>query len=241
EDPGMWLRTYEGEDYGAFFDIALTGDDHVLVTGASFHSQTATTLGDVLVVQLSMEGDIVWEKTYGGDAHDQGMYIEKRPDGGYLILGETESMGAGGRDLYLLQVDDQGMLVWEKTFGGTGTEWAKDMIALADGGFLLIGETNSFSENFDIYLIRLDVDGTELWSTTLDGGHNESGTAALEAPNGDLLVLAVVSYTEGGRSNMYRDSQLYRLDSEGNELWSTLYHGENKQAGDAMAWTTDGD
>ena len=47
EGSGTWLRIYEGEDYGAFFDIALTGDGHVLVVGASFHSQTATTLGDV--------------------------------------------------------------------------------------------------------------------------------------------------------------------------------------------------
>ncbi|MCK5247804.1 hypothetical protein KAR02_12940, partial [Candidatus Bipolaricaulota bacterium] len=105
EESGTWLRTYEGENYGVFFDIALTGDAHVLVTGASFHSQTATTLGDVLVAKLSMEGDIVWEKTYGGDAHDQGLYLEETADGGYLVFGETDSMGAGGRDLYLLQID----------------------------------------------------------------------------------------------------------------------------------------
>ncbi|MEE8593829.1 MAG: PQQ-binding-like beta-propeller repeat protein [Candidatus Bipolaricaulota bacterium] len=240
EGSGTWLRVYEGEDYGVFFDITLIGDDHVLVTGASFHSQTATTLGDVLVAKLTMEGDIVWEKTYGGEAYDQGLYLEKTTDGGYLILGETESMGAGGRDLYLLQIDAQGEFLWEETYGGAGTEWAKDMIALADGGFLLIGETDSFSESFDVYVIRLDVDGTELWSTTLDTGRNESGTAALEPPNGDLLVLAVISYS-GGSAGLYRDSRLYRLDSEGNELWTALYRGEHKQAGDAMAWTTDGD
>jgi len=240
EGSGTLLRTYEGENYGVFFDIALTGDDHVLVTGASFHSQTATTLGDVLVAKLTMDGDIVWEKTYGGEAHDQGLYLERTTDGGYLILGETESMGAGGRDLYLLQIDDRGEFVWEKTYGGAGTEWAKDMIALADGSFLLLAESDSFNEDFDIYVIRLDVDGTELWSTTLDSGFNESGTAALEAPNGDLLLLAVISYP-GGSAGLFRDSRLYRLDSEGNELWSTLYHGEHKQAGDAMAWTTNGD
>lgn len=240
EGSKAWLRTYEGEDYGVFFDIVLTGDDHVLVTGASFHSQIATTLGDVLVAKLTMEGDIVWEKTYGGEAHDQGVYLEKTTDGGYLILGETESLGAGGRDLYVLQIDAQGEVVWEKTYGGAGTEWAKDMITLADGGFLLLGETNSFNEDFDVYVIRLDVDGTELWSTTLDTGRNESGTAVLEAPNGDLLLLAIISYS-GGSAGLYRDSRLYRLDSEGNELWSALYRGEHKQAGDAMAWTTDGD
>lgn len=236
-----WLRTYEGENYGAFFDIVIVDEDHVLVTGASFHSQTATTLGDVLIAQISMEGDIVWERTYGGDAHDQGLYLEKTDDGGYLILGETDSSGAGGRDLYLVRIDAHGDLVWERTFGGAETEWAKDMIALADGGFLLIGETNSFGQDFDVYVIRLDADGTEVWSMTLDSGRNESGTAALEAANGDLLVLAVISYPGGGSSDQYRDSRLYRLDSEGNLLSDSLYRGEDKQAGDAMAWTADGD
>lgn len=240
EGSGTWLRIYEGEDYGAFFDIALTDDGHVLIVGASFHSQTATTLGDVLVAKLSMDGEILWENTYGGDAHDQGLYLEKTVDGGYLIFGETESMGAGGRDLYLLQIDAQGVLVWEQTFGGAETEWAKDMIPLADGGFLLLGETNSYNQDFDVYLVRLNADGTEAWSTTLDTGLNESGTAVLEAPNGDLLVLAVISYS-GGSSGMYRDSRLYRLNSAGDVLWSTLYRGDDKQAGDAMAWTTDGD
>jgi len=235
-----WLRIYEGEDYGAFFDITLTDDDHVLVAGASFHSQTATTLGDVLVAKLSMDGEILWENTYGGDAHDQGLHIEKTTAGGYLIFGETESMGSGARDLYLLQIDAQGGFEWEKTFGGVRTEWAKDMIPLEDGGFLLIGETNSFGEDFDVYVIRLDADGTEVWSTTLNSGSNESGTAALEAANGDLLVLAVISYA-GGSSGMYRDTRLYRLDSQGNVLWNKLYRGDDKQAGDAMAWTTDGD
>ncbi|MFC2079260.1 PQQ-binding-like beta-propeller repeat protein [Candidatus Bipolaricaulota bacterium] len=237
---GTWLRIYEGEDYGAFFDVVRTDDEHVVVTGASFHSQSATTLGDVLVAKLSLEGDIVWERTYGGNSHDQGLCLEQTADGGYLVFGETESMGAGARDLYLLRVDAQGEFVWETTFGGIRTEWAKDMISLADGGFLLIGETNSFGDDFDVYVVRLDADGTEVWSTTLDTGNNESGTAALEAANGDLLVLAVISYS-GGSANSYRDSRLYRLDSEGNQLWNTLYRGEHKQAGDAMAWTTDGD
>ena len=240
EGPETWLRIYEGEHYGAFFDIALTNDGHVLVVGASYHSQTATLRGDVLVAKLSMDGDIVWENTYGGDAHDQGLYLEETVDGGYLVFGETDSMGAGERDLYLLRIDDQGELEWEKTFGGTGTEWAKDMIVLADRGFLLVGETDSYSDDFDVYLTRLDGNGAEVWSSTLDAGSNESGTAALEAPNGDLLVLAVISYP-GGSSSMYRDTRLYRLDSEGNVLWNTLYRGDAKQAGDAMAWTTDGD
>lgn len=235
-----WLRSYQGETYGVFYDIVQADENHVMVAGTTFHSQTATTLGDVLVGKLTMAGDIVWEMTYGGDALDQGLYLEKTSDGGYLILGETESTGAGARDLYLIRITAEGDLVWERTVGGPETEWAKDMIPTADGGFVLLGESDSYNDDFDVYVVRIDADGEEVWSTTLDTGANESGTAVMEAPNGDLLVMAVISYS-GGSSGMYRDTRLYRLDSEGNVLWNALYRGDNKQAGDAMAWTTDGD
>jgi hypothetical protein len=235
-----WLRAYEGVDYGAFYDIVQVDESHVMVTGTTYHSQTATTLGDVLVAKMTLEGDIVWEMTYGGDALDQGLYLEKTADDGYLILGETESAGAGKRDLYLIRITADGDLLWERTIGGPETEWAKDMISMADGGFMILGETNSYNNDFDVYVVRLDADGNEVWARTLDTGANESGTAVLEAPNGDFLVMAVISYA-GSSSDMYRDTRLYRLDSEGNVLWNTLYRGEDKQAGDAMAWTTDGD
>ncbi len=240
QESNDWIRTYEGTAYGAFFDIVQVDGDRVLVTGATYHSQSSTRLGEVLIAELSMDGDIVWEKRHGREAHDQGLYLEPTVDGGYLILGETESFGEGGRDLYVLRVDEQGELLQEWTYGGAGTEWAKDLVALEDGGFLLIGETNSFTDSFDVYVIRLDSEGNEVWETTLDMGHNESGTAALEAANGELLVLAVVSYA-GGSSGAYRDSRLFRLDRNGDELWSVLYRGADKQAGDAMSWTSDGD
>jgi outer membrane protein assembly factor BamB len=238
--PASWLRLYEGENYGAFFDIVSADDQHVLVTGTTFHSQTKTELGDVLVAMLTLDGDIVWEKTYGGARTDQGFYIERMANGGYLVLGETDSMGAGDRDLYLLKLGPDGTLLEESTFGGAGTEWAKDMIALAEGGFLLLGESDSFNEDFDVFIVRLASAGSELWRTTLDTGRSESGTAVLEAENGDLLVLAVISY-DGGSSEAYRDSRLFRLTASGEVLWSSLLRGENKQAGDAMAWTSDGD
>ncbi len=235
-----WLRLYEGESYGVFYDVVQSDEQHIVIAGATYHSQTATTLGDMILAKLTMAGDIVWEMTYGGDALDQGLYVETTSDGGYLILGETESMGAGDRDLYLVHTTAEGDMLWEKTLGGANTEWAKDMISTSDGGFVLLGETNSFNEDYDVYIVRLDANGNEMWSQALDTGANDSGTAILEADNGDLLVMAVISYP-GGSKDMYRDTRLYRLDSTGNVLWNVLYRGENKQAGDAMAWTSDGD
>jgi len=234
------LQTYEGPEYGAFFDLVQSEDGNIVVAGTTHHSQFPTTEGEVLVAKLSPEGEMIWERTRGGAALDQGLYVEAMVDGSYLVLGESDSFGAGERDLYLLKYDSEGTLLWEKTFGGEKTEWAKEMISLSDGNYLLVGESNSYSESFDVYLVKIDVDGNEIWSATIGDDENESGSAALEDDNGDLLILAVISYS-GGASVQYRDTRLFRLDSAGNIIWNRLYRGEQKQAGDAMAWTEDGD
>lgn len=240
DDGETWLKAFEGLDYGAFFDAVLTDDDALLVVGTTYHSLGSTTRGDVLVAKLTLAGEPIWEKTHGGDATDQAFCVEATDDGGFLVLAETDSFGAGQRDLYVLKLDASGDLAWSETYGGAGIEWAKDLIPVSDGAFLLVGETDSFGESFDAYVIKVDENGAVLWEATLGGDQNEAGVAALEAENGDLLVLAGVSYP-GGYEGSRRDSRLFRLDPDGHEMWSRLYHGDVKQWPNDMVFSSDGD
>ena len=239
DDGATWLKTFEGLGHGAFFDAALTDDGAFLVVGTTQYSLGSTTRGDVLIAKLTLDGEPIWEKTHGGDATDQAFCVEATDDGGFLVLAETDSFGAGRRDLYVLKLDASGDLVWSQTYGGAGIEWAKDLIPVSDGAFLLVGETDSFGESFDAYVIKVDENGDILWETTLGGDENETGVAALEAENGDLLVLAGVSYP-GGHEGSRRDSRLFRLDSGGGEVWSALYHGNVKQWPNDMVFSSDG-
>ena len=240
DDGETWLKTFEGLDYGAFFDVTVAGDGRLLAVGTTHHPLTATTRGDVLVAKLTLQGEPIWEKTHGGAATDQGIRVVPAGDGGFLVLAETDSFGGGERDLYLLKLDANGDLAWSETYGGAGTEWAKDLIRTADDGFVLVGETSSFGDSFDAYVIKVDGSGAVLWETTLGGDDHETGVAVLEAENGDLLVLVGVSYP-GGYAGNRRDSRLFRLDSEGSEIWSTLYRAEVKQWGNDMVFSPDGD
>jgi len=122
DNGATWLKTFEGLDYGAFFDAALTDDGAFLIVGTTHHSLGSTTRGDVLVAKLTLAGESVWEKTYGGDATDQAFCVEVTDDEGFLVLAETDSFGAGQRDLYVLKLDASGDLVWSETYGGAGIE-----------------------------------------------------------------------------------------------------------------------
>jgi len=92
-----WVRTFTGPDHGALFDVVLAGDGHVLAVGATNHVHTPTREGDVLLVKLTVEGDVLWERTWGGDAFDQAWSVAPAGDGGFFVFGETASFGAGDR------------------------------------------------------------------------------------------------------------------------------------------------
>ena len=239
DDGGTWLKTFEGVDYGAFFDATLT-DGGFLVVGTTNHPLGSATRGDVLIMKLTGAGEPIWKKTYGGDAMDQAFGVETTDDGGFLVLAETDSFGDGQRDLYLLKLGASGELEWSETYGGAGIEWAKDLVSLSDGGFLLVGETDSFGESFDAYVVKVDERGVVVWEAALGSdSDNETGVAALEAENGDLLVLAGVSYP-GAYEGSRRDARLFRLHSDGSEVWTTLYRGDTKQWPNDMVFSVDG-
>ena len=84
-----------------------------------------------------------WNKTYGGTGADTGCAVVQNSDGGYAIAGRTASFGAGGNDIWLIKTDATGNMLWNKTYGGTGTEQANAMVQTSDGGYAIFSPTTS--------------------------------------------------------------------------------------------------
>lgn len=85
-----------------------------------------------------------WQQTYGGQADDWGSAIAPSGDGGHVIVGTTESFGAGSRDVYLLKIDDSGDSLWTRTFGGVYMDHGWSIAPTSDGGHVIAGSTRSF-------------------------------------------------------------------------------------------------
>jgi hypothetical protein len=164
-----------------------------------------------------------WTRTYGGDNGEVGIFILESSDGNYIVLGGTTSFGAGGNDIWLLKVDQEGDTLWTKTYGDLASDWASWMEETSDGGYIIIGGTKSFGagEN-DIWLIKTDSNGNILWTHTY-GGEEEDWASFVgqTVDSGYIIIGETESFGPCNEGNIW----VIKTDSAGDTLL-THYYGD---------------
>jgi len=226
-----WGKTFEGSEYGAFFDIILTPDGNAFAVGTTNHLHFPPYSGDALFVKFTLDGDVLWEKTWGGDGYEQAWAVTLAEDGGYYVFGETDSYGAGDRDFFLLKITEDGNEEWYKTYGYTYREWPYGMLQLSNGDLLIYGFTESVtSRERNQYVLRVGKDGSVIWEYTVESPEEELVLDALETAEGALvLVVGIAS-----------DGKLVKLDANGQSLWEKRYELPGWQFASQVAQSEDG-
>jgi regulation of enolase protein 1 (concanavalin A-like superfamily) len=177
---------------------------------------------------------ITFQKTIGGTVGAGGVSIWQNTDGGYIITGNTASLGGGFTDVYLARTDVNGDLIWTKTFGGTDNDAGNSVHQTADGGFIIGGTTKSFGAGlYDIYLIKTNANGDTLWTKTFGGVDWELGNSMEQTLDGGYILTGT---TLSFGNNVY----LLKIDSIGNILWSKTFGGNYGEHGNSVQQTTDG-
>ena len=118
-----------------------------------------------LIFINSAFSQITFQKTYGGALDDYFYSVRQTIDGGYIMVGNTFSFGAGGCDVYLVKTDSIGDTLWTKTYGGISNDFGVCVLQTTDSGYIIIGSTRNFG-NPSIYSIKTDVNGDTLWTKT---------------------------------------------------------------------------
>jgi hypothetical protein len=192
----QWDNYFSGPTgYGASAtSLQVTSDGGYIITGS-----TSTLDGtDVYLLKTDADGEMVWEKSFGGGGYDIGNSVQITPDGGYVIAGTTNSFGGESYAVYLIKTDADGEFQWQKTFGGAGDDEGRCVQVTPDGGYVVAGSTYSFGsfENgyqSDIYLIKTDLDGDLLWQRAIGaGGQDVYAQSVLVAPDGGYVVAGYV-------------------------------------------------
>ena len=146
-------RTYGGTGHDYAYDLVQTSDGGYALLGYTFPNP----IGNInsWLVKTDANGNMEWNKTYGGTSSDYAKALVQTIDGGYALAGSTESFGAGAADYWLVKSDAEGNVQWNKTYGGTGDDKAEALVQTSDGGYALAGGSGSFG-TADFWLVKTD-------------------------------------------------------------------------------------
>jgi len=232
-----WTRTFGDKGADAGIGLCRSNDGGFITAGGTNSYGSGET--DVYVVKTDKDGELIWDKTYGGNNYDYAYSICSAHGSGYVITGYSSSYTKDPEsDVYLLKIDDKGRELWHKTFGGIDWDVGYSVAALNDGGYAIAGYTNSFGAGkTDMYVIRTDAKGDCVWAKTYGGAREDRAYSVIQAKDNNLVIT--------GKSGSYAargfgwDIVLMKIDQNGNSLWSRVFPAADVDAGNCTIETPD--
>ena len=227
----IWDRTYGGIGDDQANDFLVHPDGGYALAAVSKKESGWQTW----LIRTNEEGDVLWEQTIGQD--NWAWQIALASDGGFALAGTAKFNSLAESDGWLVRTDSSGGLQWEKTYGGANADGFASMRPLPDGEFLLAGLTASQGAGeWDVWLTKVDNQGTAVWETVVGGPEKENATdLALLAEGG----YALAGWTASSGAGM-GDFWLARMDVDGSKLWEKTYGGSDNETAYAIAVLPDG-
>jgi hypothetical protein len=216
--PGIqWSKTYAMPGYGWAESFYPTSDGGYVITGMT---NTAANGQDAFLIKTSGGGDRQWGNTFGGSGDDDGLSVIQAADGGYVVAG-VKNIPKNYTDIYLIKTDGSGKEQWSRTYGTSGPDWGKAVIAV-DGGYLLAGYVSASNNNgysgCDGYLVKVSPEGDQLWARQYiePGMYSERFEAIRKTADGNYVIAGTVGKLD-------ENICLVKVDRDGNQLWIRRY------------------
>jgi len=225
----LFKRTFgdHGNDYS--FDLVATPDRGFALIG--YTNSFGPGDNDIWLVKTDSLGNEIWSETYGGESHDEGYSIIQTSDGNFVFTGSTRSFGSGGADLWMVCTDSLGNEIWSRTYGGESIEYGFDLLETDNHDFLLTGYTMSYGAGAsDVWVIRTDLLGNEIWNRTFGGSNHDYGYSAHQTGDGGFCIAGYTRSSGTGNDDVW----LIRIDESGNVIWSLSQGGSENDRGFAI-------
>jgi hypothetical protein len=178
-----------------------------------------------------------WSETYGGADYDYAHCIIHTVDGGYALAGSTGSLFPEGGDAWLVKTDANGIMQWQRTYGGAGYDGASSVVQTVGGGYVLAGYTASYgSGGYDFWLIKTDPNGFMVWNRTYGGIASDWAYSVVQTGDGGF-ALAGYTLSFGAGST---DAWLVKTDANGIMQWGYTYGGAGNDEALSLIRSIDG-
>jgi len=267
----IWDKTLGSDLSDNLSSIVATDDGGVVLAGNSISgiggskSDSCRGFYDYWIVKLDANGNEVWDKTYGGDRAENCVQIKETLDGGYIVVGGSNSDSSGDKsqnvwnasqDYWILRLDANGNKIWDKDFGGIENELCFGVVVAQDKGFLLLGisssnisgdkSENNFGPGYttDFWIVKIDSSGTKQWDRTVGGNLTDGATNGIETKDhGFIIVGNSDSHITGNKTvGTYGDQDVWilKMDSIGNVVWQADHGGDSIEGWVDIASAGDG-
>ncbi len=232
-----WARAYGGPDSETINDCDRGQSGFFL---AGFTNSVGMGGLDLWVAKLTERGAASWQVAIGGAANDQAHEVVATSDGGCIAAGQTNSFGAGGNDGWIVKLDANGVIEWQKTYGGRGSE-GFTTIAASPRGYYVGGSVNFQEAEQDAWVLEIDPTGTIIWQEFFDNNKTDWITSIAPTPDGLVFVANSNSDFLGRPSNIpFFRPWLVRLDPDGGVRWSKTYNMSGGDMWNHISTTRDG-
>ncbi|MDX8549446.1 hypothetical protein KHC33_01665 [Methanospirillum sp. J.3.6.1-F.2.7.3] len=245
-----WDQALGGDLIDEGSDIAVLPDGGYILCGYSMSSNGNLRRhlggGDLWLVRLDKDGNILWQQTYGGSRRDSGTSVTITGDNAIVACGNTNStdgMVSGNRtssDVWIIKTDMNGTLLWEQSFGGSALDWGHSVIELASGDLMVAAVTASDDGDIvknngagDIWLMRLAPDGTIIWNQTYGGSFSDNVWKLEPSPGGGAYLVGDSYSVDGHFAGNHGESDLLigEVDGDGKLIWHRQIGGSSVDRG----------
>jgi len=262
-----WQKSFGGSGFDFLQSIKNTRDGGFILAGTSSSSKGfqkkdhCKGLADFWVIKLNAAGDEQWQRTIGGSGQDELLYAFQTRDGGYILGGSSSSSPnpvsaskldensfatdiysksekcRGSMDYWIVKLDKEGVIQWQKTYGGQYSDVLRSMEQTSDDGYILAGYSNSPVSGDkteahrgvgDYWVLKINDKGVIQWQKTYGGDGDDQPYAIHQTKDGGYILggssnSSNALTTEGGIVSNGTDYWVFKLDKEGGVLWSKTF------------------
>ena len=233
-----WIKTFNlnYEDGGG--SVQQTPDGGYIILGGTHYKRITPEIDDMdyWLIKTDSQGNMLWDKVFGGEKLDYAQEIKITSDGGYIIIGHTQSYGAGENDVWMIKTDSNGNMIWNKIFGGIYDDYGMGIEQTDDGGYIIVGEKGvSEAQKQDAWLIKTDELGNMVWNRTYGYSGSDSGRDLVNTLDGGYVVTGSIYWVEGSLMDVW----LFKTDSMGELLWEKTFCEDTPSCGYSVDLTDD--